>query len=278
MKLKNIYFLSFALLALIGCRKDALEESPSHQKILHIAHTRSVVEGEINEKLSEIDYEPYDVLCLGGDIDLHTSKDEKTMQAWDNLFHFDRKNTLWSLGNHDITDRELIKKYTNRPSYYFWTYQSLNFLVLDDQINNSNIIGNQLELLKTIADTISNASHFIVLTHRLLWIPQNTNLEPFIDSIPNGGSGNCGFCTKENNFYKDVYPILLKINNKGIEVICIAGDLGIKTNQFEYQTNEGVHFLASGLNVHTDNNKVLLMEYRLEERTLNWWFENLDNL
>ena len=278
MKFKNIYFLSFALLVLIGCKKDALEEATSYQKILHIAHTRSNVEGEISEKLSKIEYEAFDVLCLGGDIDLHTSKDEATIQAWDNLFHFNKENTLWALGNHDITDRALIKKYTNRPSYYLWNYESLNFLVLDDQINNSSIIGNQLELLKTIADTINKASHLIVLTHRLLWIPQNTDLEPLIDSIPNGGSGNCGFCTKPNNFYQDVYPLLLKIKNKGIDIVCIAGDLGIKVNQFDYQTKEGVYFLASGLNVHADDNKVLLMEYSIKEKALNWWFEKLDNL
>ncbi len=274
---KKHNFLCF-LIFLIGCTKETQIPEKKVNQILHIAHTRGSVDGMIEKEIRDIDFKAYDVLCLGGDIDGFTSQSEATMQTWNNLFSFGDTTTLWTLGNHDIDDRALIEKYTKRPSFYTWNYKTITFLVLDDQLDRSNILEPQLDLVKGVVDTLQSANHLVVLTHNLLWMYNHPVLESQIEEIPNGGLGNCSFCIKPNNFYEDIYPQLLKAKAKGIEVYCIAGDLGLKAKEFEFTTNEGIHFLASGVDFGQDGNKALILELAEESTDLVWYFEDLDNL
>jgi hypothetical protein len=45
------------------------------------------------------------------------------------------------------------------------------------------------------------------------------------------------------------------IREKGVNVLCIAGNIGFKAKKFEYLTPEGVHFLTSGIDFESTNNK-----------------------
>lgn len=277
MQSASSYFLLSLLLVMIGCKKESL---PTNKKrILHIAHTRSSVDGIVNNKIRAVDYAAFDVLCLGGDIDGHTTADERIIALWDELFSFSEPTTLWTLGNHDIDNRELVEKFTKRPTFYTWNYESITFLVLDDQLDRTNIIGNQLALVENLADTIQETDHLIVLTHNLLWMYGNEILEPLVDEISNAPIGNCLFCIKPNNFYEAVYPQLLKVKEKGINVLCIAGDLGVKTNEFEYLTPEGIHFLASGVDIEQNiDNQALVLELAIDDATVDWRFHSLSDL
>jgi len=278
MELLEKYGVICLLLLLVGCKETIIIEEDKTNKIIHIAHTRGRADGFIEEAIRKVDFEAYSVLCLGGDIDGFTSESETTMQVWDELFSFGKASTLWTLGNHDIDNRALVEQYTQRPSFYNWNYKAINFLVLDDQLDRSNIIGEQLNLVETVADTIAAADYLIVLTHNLLWMYDHPILEPMIDSVSNGGVGNCSFCIKPNNFYPDIYPQLLKVKAKGIEVYCIAGDLGLKTKEFAFTTEEGIHFLASGIDFGQEGNKALILELTETPTGLVWYFEDLENL
>lgn len=274
----NFRLLIFVSLSLLGCQKQELILPESKKNIVHIAHTRTGTEGEISDEIKDIDFQGFDVLCLGGDLDIYTSRKESTLQTWNNLFNFERPNTLWTLGNHDISDKILIEKYTKRPSYYTWAFEDIQFLVLDDHLNNGYIIEDQLQLIKTLSDTIQNSQHLVVLTHKLLWMPGHPALDAQIEDIANGPRGNCGSCTREGNFYDEVYPLLIAIKNKNINVICLAGDIGIKAKEFEYTTDKGIHFLASGIDIGQEGNKVLLLELQENGAVLNWCFENVETL
>lgn len=279
MKLLSQYFSLCGLFFLIACGESAeMLDVANTNKILHISHTRGRADNFIEKEIRDIDYEAYEVLCLGGDIDGFTSQSETTMQVWDDLFSFSKESTLWTLGNHDIDNRALVEKFTQRPSFYTWNFKSINFLVLDDQLERSNIIGAQLDLVNTVTDTLQAADYLIVLTHNLLWMYDHPILEPMIDSISNGGLGNCSFCIKPNNFYQDIYPQLLKVKAKGIEVYCIAGDLGLKAKEFAYTTEEGIHFLASGIDFGQEGNKGLIIELSENPTDLVWYFEDLERL
>ncbi len=276
-------YINFCLLVLIinsflGCQKKELILPPSTKNILHMAHTRTGTEGEISDEIKDINFQAFDVLCLGGDLDIYTSREESTLQTWNNLFNFERPNTLWTLGNHDISDKPLIEKYTKRPSYYTWAFEQIQFLVLDDHLNNGDIVGDQLQLIQNLADTMQNSQHLIVLTHKLLWMPGHPELDRQVEDIANGPRGNCGSCTREGNFYDEVYPLLVALKNKNINVVCIAGDIGIKAKEFEYITDEGIHLLASGIDIGQAGNKVLLLELQQNGSILNWCFENLETL
>jgi len=104
----------------------------------------------------------------------------------------------------------------------------------------------------------------------------NSELEPIADSISNGPLGDCSYCINSNNFYDDIYPLLINVKQRGIEVVCIAGDIGKKVSEFEYITGDGIYFLASGINGENGNNKVLVFEYDDSSRKLEWNYEKFN--
>jgi hypothetical protein len=198
----------------------------------------------------------------------------------DSIFNLGDTNTLWSLGNHDYADLDRIQEYTGRPVYYAYHRNGITFLVLDTQDSLSNITGRQKELFQNVADTISESSHLILLHHKLIWMFGDPYLQPQIPYISNAGLGEstCFSCIHENNFYRDIYPELLQTEDRGVEVICIAGDIGFRTNQFEYLTPEGIQFLASGIEAGRSSNMALRFHHDPGMKELNWEFVPLSSL
>lgn len=277
--MKNFFLLLFSFLTLFGCKKPEIETPlPTVEKILHISHTRDNTLGVIHPKLLDIPLANYKMHLLGGDIDVFTSTDTEIMQKWDNLFDFSAPTTLWSLGNHDVTNRDIIEDFTERPSYYTYTAYDITFLVLDTQLNSSKIKNEQLELVQSVTDTISESKNLIVLTHKLIWLQGNDEVESFLETIPNGGPGDCGYCTNPNNFYEDVYPLLVDVQNRGVKVWCLAGDLGQKVSEFQYTMPEGIQLIASGLNITQEENKVLEFERVVGEEDWTWRYRNIEDL
>ena len=90
------------------------------------------------------------------------------------------------------------------------------------------------------------------------------------------------------DFYDNViYPELVKVQKKSVQVIHLAGDLGQKQGTFEYQTKEGVQFLGCGNlssneynlifeNVNV-NDSVLVFEHTPSLNKLVWKFVNVGN-
>ena len=246
--------------------------------ILHISHTRTDTTTKVPEILRSINFHKYDQLWHGGDVDHLTSSNEAAMDIWSAIFRFDAITTHWSLGNHDTSNRTLIEEYTGRSSFYAHTSGGVTILNLDTQLDSSRISGAQLELVNAVCDTISESGVLVVLSHKLLWMPGNDDLEPIINNIVNYIFGNCNSCTQPNNFYQDVYPRLLEVKDRGISVLCIAGDIGDNSKEFEHQTNEGIHFIASGIDVRHSINKAIVLEYQPELKEISWRYEVLENL
>jgi hypothetical protein len=276
-----IIFLSF-LLFFSSCAKDDLVEvdidiakDKIGKKYLHISHTRKSVNPEIDDVAANIDYSLFDMLFLGGDLAHLTSADASTMGSIDAIFDFGNPNTLWTMGNHDYSDLSLLTSFTHRPTYYSYTNNGICFLVLDTQDSMSNIIGAQKELFNKVVDTIQSCSHLVILHHKLIQIYGNPVLEPLEWTIPNANIGQISWQINPNNFYTDLYPKLEIVEQRGVEVICVAGDLGFKATEFEYETPEGIHFLGSGINAGASGNKALLFFHNEEERTLSWEFRLL---
>ena len=95
--------------------------------------------------VEEIDFSFFDMLLLGGDMALATSKDDTTMMHVDSVFHLDNASTLWALGNHDYSDLDRITNFTHKDAYFATHQNNITFLVLDTQDSLSNIIGDQLD-------------------------------------------------------------------------------------------------------------------------------------
>lgn len=267
-KLQILLILS--LLTITSCKEDeTIEPTISMSKhFLHLSHTRTNSNPLMDTTVENIDFNKFDMLLLGGDLAYLSSADDVTMNRIDSIFNVGDDNTLWALGNHDYTDLNKIEQYTCRPAYYASYLDGITFVVLDTQDSLSNIIGAQKEYLMRVLDTIQESTHLILLHHKLIWMYGNPVLESQISTISNGHLGDCFYCINPNNFNSEMYPELVEVKLKGIEVLCIGGDIGFQANEFEYLTPDGIHFLASGINSDGEYNKALLFHHDLENHSL----------
>ncbi|MGK0389062.1 MAG: hypothetical protein ACI94Y_001798 [Maribacter sp.] len=277
MKTTQIFILLSLLIIGIGCKENKpLIEEKDDLQMIHISHTRGA-DNSVDSVIGAIDYSSYDLRLLGGDLANFTSVDALTIASWDDVFDFGDPKTLWALGNHDYTNVSLVSEYTGREPFYSYHKEGITFLVLDTQEGLSNINGEQLDFINNVVDTISDSKYLILLHHKLIWMYGHPELEPMIGGVANGVFGNCFACTNPNNFYQEVYPLLVEVENKGIEVICIGGDIGFHIKKFEYLTTDGVQYLASGCNLIGEDS-VLVFDYFVDEKELDWRFRGLSEL
>lgn len=264
-----------------SCKKPMKECTPEDNnfiKYIHIAHTRTNNDSIMDPVAQQLDFSEYEMLWLGGDLLWLTSASEYYMNTVNEIFNIESENTLWAVGNHDYTNTDLVEEYTNRPLFYTYHKNGITFIVLDTQDDYSNISGEQLELLTSVTDTIQNSSHLILLHHKLIWMYGEENLEPIINATSNGEFGSCFYCLNPNNFYNEVYGELLEVKSRNIDVICIGGDIGLQTKEFEYITEDGIQFLASGIKTGESTNSALIFHHDLENRNLFWEFKLLIDL
>ena len=107
-------FCLLVLTTFFGCEKDP---TLLKGKYIYISHSRnSDHEPEsMMEVVKNLDVGGYDVVMLGGDMHINTSKSPETLQLLDRIFDLECPSTLWSLGNHDYADTSLI---CNHPATY----------------------------------------------------------------------------------------------------------------------------------------------------------------
>lgn len=284
LKINSISFFIFYLLFIVffySCYTDNSLEPTLIQEAknyLHLSHTRTNSNPNMDSVVENTDFSKFDMLWLGGDLSQSTSSDDNTMSHVNSTFDIENSNTLWALGNHDYSDLNKIQDYTGRPPFYSFHKNGITYIVIDTQDSLSNIIGSQKDFFEEITDTIKESSHLIILHHKLIWMYGNNDLEHQIDSISNGKFGNCFYCINPNNFYTHIYPKLIEVKQKGVEVICIAGDIGIKVNEFEHLTQDGIYFLASGINTGVSNNKALLFFHDIKNKSLRWEYKLISDL
>lgn len=271
----KIFIILLVVLSLSSCIKDPIEPTPilpASAKYIHISHTRTDSNPNLDSIVERIDYSNFDMLWLGGDLAQLSSQDDETMLHIDSIFDVGNENTLWALGNHDYTDLERIQEFTNRPPYYASHKNGITFIIFDTQDSLSSVVGYQKELFESVVDSINFSTHLIIIHHKLIWMYDNTYLEPLIPSVSNAELGDCFYCINPNNFYSHIYPDLLEVEQKGIEVICIGGDIGFNAKEFEYLTQEGIQFLASGVSSGSDDNKALVFQHDITNKLLTWEF------
>lgn len=273
-KLLPLFLVFFA-----SCTKDKIVEPIIETKYyLNISHTRTNTNPFMDSIVEKVDFSKFDMLWLGGDLARSTSKNDYSMYHIDSIYDVGNENTLWALGNHDYFDLTKIQNYTNRPPFYSYYKNKITFIVLDTQDSLSNIVGAQKKFFEETIDTIQKTTHLIILHHKLIWMYGNPELEPLIPTVSNGEFGDCFYCLNPNSFYTEIYPKLLEVKQRGIEVICIGGDIGSRTKEFEYYTSDGIVFLASGINAGSSDNEALLFKHNLIKDSLSWEYKPITEL
>lgn len=270
----NKYFGIISLLLMLSCSNSETQI----QEYACLSHTRLNDNSGIDSIVANSDLSKYQLLLLGGDMANLSSYNDSILTYLDDVFDVSNSKTLWALGNHDYTNVDLLKSYTKKETYYSYCQDETVFIVLDTQKDSSKIANEQLFFFNSVMDTISESKNLVLLTHKLIWMRGDAQLEPQINKVSNGEYGDCSYCVQSNNFYEQIYPRLLKFKKNGNQVICVAGDVGFNAKTFEYETPDGVCFLATGIRANKADNYFLLLSNDLKTNILTYEFKKIEEL
>jgi len=274
------------------------------QQFIYIGHCynwKSENGNQVDPRIEKLELKSYDQIWLGGDVCSRTSEQSSTLDYLDKLFAISNSNTHWSLGNHDIYkgNKQLIQQKTKRPSYYTADHEAISILVLDtnlghpqlapgDSLDLCNHLNQQFQLLKNLTDTIAQAKYLVVLHHHALLSPKLADGKKELTDVFHYVLPQLPFsCTPAGTFEDLAYPLLKKVQDRGIQVILIGGDFGQRAKRFEYKNADGVWFLGSGINNSMDKkyqpeyvtslnpDSILVFDYDVEARELEWEFRAL---
>ena len=258
----------------------------------------------LDPRLELIDFQKYDGIWLGGDVCSQTTAREATLAYLDSLIGLKNPATFWAVGNHDLmyghTDR--ISTTTGRPFFYTHWLEGMCVLVLNTQLMWHNPWKQpveaceereaQLSLIHRLCDSLQAASHLVVLHHHALFneLKINDQGDTMRFFNVNAMPVRTGCPPQEVNVTETVYPWLVAVQNRGIQVVCIGGDFGMNAKTFAHRSAEGIWLLGSGINNSLDKDyvpdyvtnlqpdSVLILNHHPQTRTLDWSFVRLRDL
>lgn len=263
------------------------------QKILFLGHIYEK-ENTIDPRIEFVDRSAYQHIWLGGDICSETTKEESTLDYLDDLFDLDSPYTHWTLGNHDTRNGNLawITNRTQRKTFYTAHFNGITMLVLNSILrspDDCDLMEEQLELIKLVCDTMEASTHLVVMTHHVMWQGVDAAIMP--ESFANvNGSWIPVTCQSAPNprFEGVIFPELVKVKERGISVICLAGDLGQEKSNYEFTNEDGILFLGSGITSEIPWNEqfstfgqrdtVLRFLHDVEMGSLSWEFVDIEEI
>jgi len=237
---------------------------------------------KVDYRLEEFDFSAYKGVWLGGDVCSEALLKYSTVKYIDSLFNLGNPETHWTMGNHDARNGnwEYITDYSYRNTYYAYSSNKLTRIVLNTNLvpTDCESMDEQYQIIMNVCDTIQDSKYLILIMHHGLWdnVPGLPPTSEYAQSHLQYWNSNC--YDVNSNFVNSVYPKLIEVEQKGIQVICIMGDIGDRTNKFEVISDDGIQFLGSGLYHNEADNNVLVLDYKLPEYDLSWEFVNLDSL
>jgi len=297
--------VSYFIWLLIVLLFSACDHSKSEQRYLYLSHTydwpSAATNDKIDPRVAALPLSEYNQVWLGGDLCSRSSEKVATLHYLDSIFGFSQQRAHWSLGNHDLVegDRARIEQVIQKPSFYTQWQNGLVVLVLDTNFNHPQHgwsggcagLEEQYQLIQHVCDTIQEASHLIILHHHVLLT--NTIAQDQIDlrTIYHYYEPNLQLrCEPSETFESGIYPQLVAVQRKGVEVILIGGDIGMRAKQFEFQTKDGITFLGAGINGSLDPqyapeyvtnfnpDSVLVFTHQPGKERLSWKFMGLEAL
>ncbi len=234
---------------------------------------------KIDPRVEQLDMTGYEGKWLGGDVCSEALLLYSTIQYIDSIFDLTSPTTYWSLGNHDARNGnyEWLKEFTGRDTYFTHYHKGITAIVMNTNLvpTDCENIEKQYRIIRDVCDTIESSSHLVLIMHHGIWrgVPDLPNPATYAQSDFIYWNANCD--SSNSTFVNAVYPMLVEVKNRGIEVICILGDMG--GQHFLMDSQDGIHFMGVGLN-ETPQDEVLIFEYALPARTMTYQFHNLDSL
>lgn len=289
----------FSLMLVTACTKNRVEES---RQYIFLGHPYDWNDGyRLDPRLERLDFSFYDQVWLGGDVCSRTTEQPETLNYLDSVLDFSNDHVQWTLGNHDVKygNVQLITEKTGKPAFYtqplagnatlmvintnlFWFWPS------DPPEEDCSEKQEQYRMIRSVLDTISRSSHLVILHHHSLLKEHKPEALREVFNIDPGDVALT--CDYHDQFSQQIYPLLTAARNRGVEVILVGGDLGMRIKQFEYQTPEGIWLLGSGINnslvrenapeyvTNFDPDRVLIFHHDPERSRLSWEFVLLNEL
>jgi hypothetical protein len=253
-------------------------------KYLFIGHCYQIntVGNKVDYRVEQLDKTPYAGIWLGGDVCSEAMLNYSTVQYIDSLFNLGNPETHWSLGNHDARDDnwDWYTEFTGRKTYYAYSSHGITRIVMNTNLLpvNCEMLNDEYNMICNVCDTISQSNYLVLIMHHGIWrgVPGLPPPGTYAQSDLRYWNANCD--SVETPFVKTIYPKLLDVKNRGIEVVCIIGDMGAGAKKFLMDSDDGIHFMGCGLYHNQPDNNVLLFTYLKESRKLSWQFCNLDSL
>jgi len=295
-------FPKFALIVLLFANLACENEAP--QRILSLGHAYDWQQGDrVDPRLEALDFSKFDQIWLAGDVCSRTTESPATLDYLDTLFQLRSERLHWAWGNHDVLfgNTENIIKHTGKPDFYARWQNGFCLLVLNTNLfwyyadvprqENCEAKAAQLALLKSVTDTIHDASHLVILHHHALF---NELKKAAPDQPADAFNGNAipirATCDSTSDLTKTAWPWLQQVQQRGVQVVLVGGDLGMRAKTFEQQTPEGIWMLGSGINNSVVTSfapdyvssfapdQVLVLNYWRSKRKLDWSFQSLQTL
>ncbi|PLX03134.1 MAG: hypothetical protein C0594_10925 [Marinilabiliales bacterium] len=254
---------------------------------------------KVDKRIENLDYSQFDQVWLGGDVCSHLTEKKETLSYIDSIFDLKSDKVHWTWGNHDVLHghHEWITEKTGKDLYYASNFNGITLLNLNtnmdsvfksDQDKFCLETQKQYQLIKNVCDSITKSSHLIILTHNISWHNYAKNANTYANLFKNTGFS----CDVNQTFDSIVYPHLKKVQEKGIQVIGIAGDSGLWGKYGHYTDENGILYLACGINnskldhesipeekkQQAPKDKVLLLKHKPKEKQINFYFADLDSL
>ena len=253
------YFVLFSVLILASCGKDdleTLEVSPISHSFFIAGHTYGSP-GVDNEGLHPAFKHKFNLIQNDGSVDFGILTGDivitGTEQNW-NEVDVDLNElglpVYFAAGNHDMTDRALFESRYGQ-TYYSFVHQSDLFIVLDPNIDEWNISGDQLQFLQGVLnDEVQNINNIFVFFHQLLWWePNNIYQNVSLNSL----AGRADTI----NFWNEIEPLF---NGLSKPVHMFAGDVGAFNtgSEFMYHKYDNITLIASGMGGNVRDNFIII--------------------
>jgi len=156
----------------------------------------------------------------------------------------------FAVGNHDMENRPLFESRYG-DTYFYFVYENDLFIILDPNLDEWNISGDQLEFLENVVDSnYQTVENIFVFFHQLLWWDEDNY---YSEVIPNSFAGR----SDTVNFWTTIEPMFSMIPN---QVVFCMGDMGAVSwsDDFTYDNYANITFIGSGMGEGPGDNFVVI--------------------
>lgn len=182
-----------------------------------------------------LNYRP-DLLFITGDLFLNVKRDSSNYRR----SFFDRMPfpIYNAVGNHDLDGGH----YQNfEPTFQYFYLGNDLFLVLDTEVDNGSLKGEQLNMLRRVLTdaTERGVDNVFIFSHRPVWAVGHKEIDELIRSNTRSLTGN--------NYEKEILP-LLKEAQVSADLYWFSGSMGGQApSSFLYHEEEGIHFIITAI-------------------------------